>query len=84
MAWFDMPMPVLASYARNLPRLQAGESLLSVAEARIAGAGQMKYSQARQATSRIEREAHGHQKRPANPQRLRAAGIAVEHRKARR
>jgi hypothetical protein len=83
MAWLNMPGEVLRAYATNLAKIQAGEALASITYARIADAGTMKLTSARQAAQRLEK-ATAPQKRPADPRRLRAAGIKVEHRSARR
>ena len=79
MAWLDMPIDVIASYARQIPRLQAREHLASIVTGRVA-AGQTKPAQARKTVRQLERDAEIDMRRPANPKALEAAGIKVERR----
>ena len=77
-------MFLLRCYARMLPQIQAQETLRAIFEGRVAGSGQMKPRDVKQAIRKVEADAEIDRRRPANPSTLRAAGIQVEHRTARR
>lgn len=74
-----MPLVELAVYAEAVGRVHAGELLAAVVPAQL-GSGVLKKPAQRRLIDQLERAARrGRKARPANPARLRAAGIAVEH-----
>lgn len=79
-----MPLYLLRAYAHMLPEIQAQETLRAIFEGRVAGSGQMKPRDVRQAIRKVEADAQMDRRRPANPSTLRAAGIKVEHRTTRK
>ena len=72
-------MPLLRSYAVMLPRLQAEESLTHISDGMVAS-GQVKKAAVRRHTRDLQRQLGRRKGRPADPNRLRSAGIQVEHR----
>lgn len=82
MAWFDLPPAILRAYAAAVPTIRAAESLTTIADARV-GSLPVRKSAAMSRARELERAATAHRRaRPANQQRLRAAGIRVLHVKA--
>lgn len=72
-------MPLLHAYADAVHAVRAEESLTGISDARVGGMP-IKPAAAREHLRALERAAAAHiRAKPANPRRLRAAGIGVEH-----
>src|SRR5690606_22077281 len=64
--WLQTPIYLLRAYAENLPAIDAIDTLRFITRSRIADAGQMKLTAARQAERRIRRATEDNRKRPAD------------------
>ena len=79
--WLELPPEIVRNYAEQMGRIQSREALLQVGVGQIAEIG-VKPAHARQQIERWQRMSRSGRRKPADLERLRAAGIAVEHRKA--
>lgn len=78
--WYHLPPAILRAYAAAIPAIRAEESLTRIADARV-GTLSIKVGPARERVRALQRAAEAdRRRRPANPGRLRAAGIRVEFR----